>query len=828
MRRFAALGCFVLLGCAGSAPLPPKKEVIATPVEKAKPAASSPLTQGQAHAEIIKTQKLPKAERFSAWRTWAADLSQPQLQAHALTQLFGIADPERFSLALKALESSHARVRTTAARILAESPSNAAVKSNLLKALPAAADEERGAILWALVVHGEKSIASKAVDELRNGLLPKITELDGRPGFDALTLAALFSADEIKNLAKDKSPTVRQMVALQQAYETSPEATAMLLELLQDADEEVSGTAAGGLARSPEKRSRQAVLQVLRAATKEQYQRRLEKIRDIAGGPGLILALDAVPAKPEETVWFRTKQIFDMLEGLADPRIADPLWAWARASKRHAHWLGEAGIRLAEVGDVRGAKLIGERMRVEPTKLYVQAHFWEADAGGHLARTDSPRVVGARMLADLAVIHPDKHAELLDAAESGVLGWINSRPQPHANALRFLAGAGSKKALSDLRKWAFPTDPLPKPGASPPFPVVFETAQMSLRYIGLRKDEPSFPKLIEQLQRKKDKSLNITQDGLMEAGLAMLGMSLRAIGYGASQGLAHFGDSRAVTPLVTFIEDETWHEEARQAACEALAWCADAKAMGEIAQKAQSFGQSKEPAKATIAACYAQTLALRPVPEIVPQLVEALGPGASAEVRMAYGRAIGMAGFDAASEEKLFRKLEDPASRQAAALALVLGGNADIVTRTIATLADLGPAVLDEFKDTYYRAFGFWSDQDFARGAIYRWVANAEIIRRVEVAEKSQNWAMKRLESQFENLRFDNGPHSETRVVLRYRLWQDAKTGSAERRRGAIKTLELMRERGVLLALREETGDLGYLARRALHRIANPLPMQPE
>jgi hypothetical protein len=425
------------------------------------------------------------------------------------------------------------------------------------------------------------------------------------------------------------------------------------------------------------------------------------------------------------------------------------------------------------------------------------------------------------------MIHPDKKTEL-KVAEEGVIFWIKDRPQPHANGLRFLAAINSEKALEDMRKWAFPTDPLPKKGANPPFPTAFETAQMALRYIGLRKDEPSFTKLVDQLQRKKDKSLNITQEGLMEDGVAMMGMALRAIGYGAANGLAHWGDARAVGPLMTFIEDETWHEEARQAACEALAWCADSKTMADVARKAQTYGQSKEAPKVLIATCYAQTLSVRPMPEIVPQLVEALGPNASSDLRLAYARAIGTSGFDAASEEKLFRKLEDPASRQAAALALILGGNADTAARAVATMAEFGPAAIDELKNHYFRAFGYWSDLDFERGNIYRWVTNAEAIRRVEVAGVTQEWAYNRLESQFGNLRFDNGPHSETRVVLRSRLVRDVKTGNAERKKGAMMTLVFMQERGVLLALRDEPGEIGALARRALHQVRNPVPVKEQ
>src|SRR5262249_5458797 len=150
--------------------------------------------------------------------------------------------------------------------------------------------------------------------------------------------------------------------------------------------------------------------------------------------------------------------------------------------------------------------------------------------------------------------------------------------------------------------------------------------------------------------------------------------------YGAAQGLAQWGDPRAVKPLMELIEDETWHEEARLAACEALAWCADGKTMEEVAKKAKDFG-SKKGLKQVIGTCYASTLALRPVPSAVPGLVDILTPESDLNLRMAIARAIGVSGFDAAVEAKLFEKLQNPETRNAAALALVMGGTTDTAAR---------------------------------------------------------------------------------------------------------------------------------------------------
>ncbi|KYF62410.1 HEAT repeat domain-containing protein [Sorangium cellulosum] len=767
---------------------------------------------------------LPKKDQLPLWRKWAASNAELSLQQEALMQLAWAGDPEGVTHATNALKLPDHRVKGVAAQVLAYygSPKADSAKPALLEALKVADESDRPQIVWALVELKEPAAFKDAMDQYRKGFLSKVERLGGGNAFDPEKLAGLVSLDELAKLATDESPSVRQLVATVLSRNAEPKWTSALISLVKDKDVEVAREAANGLGRIGDETARAPLLEALSNADKDSRQRFLEALRDGIGGEGLVLALDSVKQDPEETTWFQTKQIMEMLRELADPRSADPLVKWIEAKKPALHWQGEAGTRLAEVGDIRGAKYIGERMLADPLKLYKLEKFWEADEGGHLSRTDLPRVVGARMLADLATVHADKSAELKAAAEAPVILWLKDRPQPHANGLRFLATIRSEKILKDMRDWAFPTDPLPKEGQQPPFPAAFETAQSALRYIGRMKDEPSYPRLLEQFKRKKDPKMDITQDGLQGAGLAMMGMALRAVAYGAAQGLAEWGDARAVEPLTKLIEDETWHEEARQAACEALAWCADDKTMLEVAKKAKDFASQKEPRKQLIGACYASSLALRPVPsaagELAPLLTADIDPG----VRMAIARAIGIGGFDEGVQGQLFEKLKDVEVRNAAALALILGGTSDTAARTVAMYADFDKGALDDLKDHYYRAFGYWSDEDFKRGNLYRYVANAEAITRVKVADAPQEWARQRLQAQFDNLKYDNGPHSETRVVLRYRLYQAARSGDGEQKKGAIETLKFMKEKGALMALRHEPGETGALAKRAFHELMNP------
>lgn len=790
-------------------------------------------SQDRMTVEQVVTEKknifvLPRAEQIPLWRKWAANKDESALQQEALAQLAWANDAEGVGLATKALEQPDHAVRGSAAQVLAFYGPAAAgsAKPALLAALKGANEADRPQIVWALVTLNEPAVFPDAMALYRSGLLTQVQRLGGGVAFDAEKLAGLVSLDELAKLASDESPSVRMLVANVLSKNAEAKWTSTLVKLVNDPDADVGREAANGLGRIGDETARQPLLAALAKADKDNRTKFLQALRDGIGGEGLVLALDSVAGDPPELAWFQTKQIMEMLHTLADPRVGDSLVKWLETKKPVLHWQGEAGLRLAEVGDIRAAKYIGERMLADSAKLYNTAHFWEADAGGHLSRTDRQRVVGSRMLADLAVLHPEAKAELEKDAGAQVLSWMTNRPQPHANGLRFLASIGSERAIEDLRRWAFPTVPLPKEGAQPPFPSEYETAQSALRYIGRVKDEPSYGKLLGDL--KKDPKLDITQAGLQGAGIAMLGMAYRAIGYGAAQGLGEWGDPKAIKPLMEFIEDETWHEEAREQGCAALAWCADDDTMAEVGKKAKEFAGSSDLRKQFIGSCYATTLSLRTVDGEAPALVDLLTRDLDMNVRLSVARALGSIALDAATEQKLFDKLKDPEVRNSAALSLILGGSADAAARTVAMVGDLDKDGMNDLKDNYFRALGFWADIDYNSGSLFRWVENAQAIARVKVAEVPQEWARQRLQRQFDNLTFDNGPHSMTRVVLRYQLYQTAKSGDKAKAKAAIDTLAFMNERGALMALRHEPGEVGEAAKVVFHDLMNPKPIAAE
>jgi hypothetical protein len=399
--------------------------------------------------------------------------------------------------------------------------------------------------------------------------------------------------------------------------------------------------------------------------------------------------------------------------------------------------------------------------------------------------------------------------------------WITEMPSPHANGLRALAAMNSTKYLDKLRKWANPDSPLPKEGQQPPFPEEWVVAQSAMRYVGWMKDEQSWG-VLEKSLKKRPEHLDVTMDGLMQGGKAILGMTLRALGVGAAHGFSQWGDPRAFKPLLEYVEDPMDNEQSRMEACAALAWVGTKEDMLTVAKKIEEY-KKLDKADQVRRACLLEAFVQRPVPGTAPALLSLLTPESAIPTRNQAARAIGKAGLDKETEGKLFELMKSDALMNDAALALILGGSPDVAARAVAMYADKPKAALEELGDLWFRTFGYWSTEDLESGRIFRWVDNAVAISHVEINQTAQEWAPVLLTRQFDNLVFDNGPHSFTRPVLRYRLWSMAKDDSKpELQQGAIRTLKFMQEQGLLLALKDEKGKGGELARAAYFELMNP------
>jgi HEAT repeat protein len=700
------------------------------------------------------------------------------------------------------------------------SPDADAAKPALLKALAEGDSSDKPQICWALVALKEPSAFDAILGEYRLGHLANVQRLDGFPVFDATALASLASIDKIAALASDESDSVRQLVATTLSRTGDAKWTDTLITLVKDKEVEVAREAAVGLGKIGNDKATQPLVSALSKADKGSREKFLQALRDGIGAPGLVLALKTISHDKADTEKFQTKQIFDMLKELEDPRGGDSLYAYIQSNPK-PHWKVEAAMRMAEIGDVRAAEVLGWRMEQDPLKLYNDVDWPE------LRRDDNERVFAARMLADLAIIHPEKRDYLLKTAEPGVLYWVDpeNKPQPHANGMRFLAVVGSQKAIPLLEKWADPKDKLPNEGAQPPFPETWATAQSALRYVGWIKDPGRGWSILEKQLHRRNKKMDVSWDSLMQGGLTIVGMTLRALGVGSSDGFAQWGDPRAYDDLVKYIEDPMENEQARMEGCFALSWVATDDQMKEVVKKVHDNTKS-DPKANLLRQCYLETVVHRPVPDATAGLIDLLAASVpDIEVRHQMARAIGMGGLTAAMVPPIFAKLSDINLKADAALALVLGADADTAARAIATYNDTGVSAeaIEELKDVYNKTFGYWSDRNCDKGDIARWVDNAGAIAHVKVHDQLQDWPRIILGRDLvESTEIDNGPHSMTHVQLRAKLYADAKGANENKRNEAISILKFIKEKGVLMALRSEPGPVGEMARQAFFEVMNP------
>jgi hypothetical protein len=165
-----------------------------------------------------------------------------------------------------------------------------------------------------------------------------------------------------------------------------------------------------------------------------------------------------------------------------------------------------------------------------------------------------------------------------------------------------------------MRKWANPSAPFPKEGQQE-FPPVWATAQSALRYVGWMQDPQSWG-ILDSALRKRPEKVDATMEALLQGGMAVLGMTLRAVGVGASYGLAQWGDPKAYPLLVKYIEEKMNNEQSRLDACFSLGWVATDEQMKEVAKKVKELDKP-DPKVQLIRTCYLETLVRRPVPEAI-------------------------------------------------------------------------------------------------------------------------------------------------------------------------------------------------------------------
>ncbi len=669
----------------------------------------------------------------------ATPRSDDTLEAHARAQ-----DDEGLRRALAALGSKAEPDRLRALRALIEyEPAKLAATLDAIgERLAHGADgEEKSAAAWALVHAGDVRVVSAALALFDAGSLSRVTKLDGSSAYDAVTFARLLSAG---NVSAEERASRRNVIT----------------NALSSADKKTRPLLARALAED-----------------------------DAATGATLVFAAEALDS---QTDYVTLEHLFMRVRALADPRAADALARYADHAT-HPHFRTEAALRLAELGDLRAAPHLAWRLGEDPQKLY------EASDPAMLEyrRSDNERVVCARMLAELATIHPEARVQLREMVDAPLTAWMHDRP--HANAMRLLVAIDSPRAATLLKGWADPQVAIPTTAEN--FPEAFAIAQPALRYLGRTHDASAFAILQKQLARKPA-SFDASTDALALAkNGASAGVIYRALAVGAADGFAELGDPKAVPLLVKVALDAKANEQARGVACAAAAYLGDAKSRGEIITQLRASATDRK--RELWRGCWLAGLAQKTNAHEDAPLVALLAPKVDPESRHQAARLLGQGGLDANEKQKLLELAKDRPLIHDAALAILFGGDDESVAKILGAYEskeeDTPGVPIEPLRQLYAQSIPALTEDFYDSGALARLASLAMGARNVTVRGAKQDWVLQTLAYQLRQTGdLDTGLHVLSRVRLRARLVADAKGQDAKKRDDALTILWLLGERATL------------------------------
>jgi hypothetical protein len=185
--------------------------------------------------------------------------------------------------------------------------------------------------------------------------------------------------------------------------------------------------------------------------------------------------------------------------------------------------------------------------------------------------------------------------------------------------------------------------------------------------------------------------------------------------------------------------------------------------------------------------------------------------------------------LDPATESKLVALLDQPDVKTEAAAALLLGGTTKSAIAAVQSYARKTTPPLEELKAAYAKATAsVVSTDDIANGTLFRYVENAEAIATVGVDKQAQDFATRQLRGALQQLVFDNGPHSATRVVLNDQLRRVVRGTDPRQTALALSTLGLLHETGHLLEFSRGTGPTADAARKRYRDILAVEASQPQ
>ena len=469
----------------------------------------------------------------------------------------------------KGLESADHHVRGTAATALLEygTPGGDAAKPALLKALKEADAATSRRSPGRSPCSTSRSAFDEVLEEYRVGHLAKVQRLDGNPAFDPEQLAGDgLRSTSSRRYATDESESVRQLVATVLSRNADPKWTDTLIKLVQDKCIDVAREAAVGLGKIANEQSMQPLLGALDKADKDSRSKFLEALRDGVGGKrprARAAERRQVEARHEK---FQTKQIFDMLRELEDPR------ARRRCSSQYID--DEPAPALEDRGrppprrDRRSPRRAHARVAHEagPAQALQQGRAIPITARTTTSAS-SPRACSPTSPSSTRTSAPTirtrglRRRLLLDDEQAAAA----RQRAPLPGGVRARRRRSPRCASGRTRR-----TPFPKEGQQE-FPPVWATAQSALRYLGWMQGSGSAWAVLEHAAQSP------AAEGRRDDGIAPPGRPRRprhepprASASARPHGFAQWGDPKAYPILVKYIEDTLNNEQSRYEACFSL------------------------------------------------------------------------------------------------------------------------------------------------------------------------------------------------------------------------------------------------------------------
>lgn len=769
---------------------------------------------------IGRTLLLPAVQQEAIWQTWAREQSTDDRQRVALSILARRSSPADVPMILEAFKRGTPKIRRAALRaLLVFGPElGPGTREQLWTAVQQAPGSATPELIWALVVAQDARVYEVALRAYRGGQLTSVETFDHTDAYDP-ALIGLLDLKRTLTLAQDRDPKLRLLVAQACSRAAQTECTPWLLRLVRDPAPEVSAAAAPGLVKIGSDEAQAALTQALRGANDQHRVRLLNALRDEAGLPGLVAALDSVSPEPE-LAHAHTAQIFELLlagrylayQTALDPRGADALDEYMQHTPQ-LYGRTWAALTLAKLGDLRALPALAARLRLTPDKAYPGNSKFEQEA----RRGDDERVHAANMLGELADAYPEHLSEIRRASEDALMSWLQQPRYWHPSAVRALAKMRSSKIMPKLRTWANLNAPLPKLTddllAMSRYDWSYKAE--SLHALGIAHDSFSLM-LLQTTLHRRPKSLNLTTDGLSANPNHPLAMVLRLLDSGAVSGLAELGDPRGADSLIDFADSPLENESTRVEACRGLAWAASEQQLTKVLERLKTLRSGENTLDARFG-CFLETFAQRAASNFKPELLtlfEALIQASDITSAFLVAQALGRIGISETDESRLLA-LATRSDRGAlpAALALLVGARPELAQWAALGLLGRTEAQVQELKDAYVQNARYLSAEDLRNGTLVRWVTNGFAVEQAGVA--ATHWLRVALTLRIGNLYPLYVPHAISALRFRTSLYQAALEGNA----GAIEALVTAGEGGALLAAREAPGPNSYLAYRGYLRL---------